>query len=295
MKLYQTLVRREFWEHRALWRAPAVMALLLVGVALFGRFEIGTRIALTAEQGQAIMGLTVWAVSLAIFAIAAVVLSFYLLDCLYAERRDRSVLFWKSLPVSDAATVLAKFAVAMLVVPLGVFVLALATDLVVRAILVARSGAGLLTGTFPIWDTRTWLQSQSLMLIGLVATLLWYAPLAAYLLAVSAWARRNVMMWSVLPPLVLVILERIALGSSHVSQFIAYRLSPAFPMMRGVDGNLATSVVSIHREQVISVPRLLGQIDIGAMFFNVPMLLGLVAAAVLLFAAIRVRRYRDDG
>ncbi len=295
MNVMPTLVRREFQEHRALWAAPLAMAVILVLVAVFGHFEMATMTALSADQARAIMGITVWAMSLAIFLIAGIVLSFYLLDCLYADRRDRSILFWKSLPVSDAATVLAKFAVALVVVPLGVFALALVTDLAVRGILTLRTGAGLMVEQFPLWDTRAWLQTQALLALLLAATLLWYAPLAAYLLVISAWARRNVVMWALLPPLVIALVERLALHTSRFWDFITDRMEPAFPVMAGVEAQVRASIVTIHREQVVSLPRLFEQIDVTSVFLNWQMLLGLVTAAVLLFVAIRLRRWRDDG
>ena len=295
MNVMPTLIRREFWEHRPLWRAPAIMAAILVLIAIFGRFQMGNMAALSTAQAGAILGITVWAMSLVIFAIAGIVLSFYLRDCLHAERRDRSILFWKSLPVSDAATVLSKFLVAMVVVPLGVFILTLATDLVVRGILSLQAGAGLMVEQLPLWDTGAWLQSQALLAVFLLASLLWYTPLAAYLLVVSAWARRNVMLWAILPPVVLALVERIALSTSYVWNFLADRLRPAFPTMEGIETQIRSSVVTIHRDQVVSLPRLYEHVDVTAIFFNWQMLLSLLAAAALLFAAIRLRRWRDEG
>lgn len=295
MNPFPILVRREFWEHRALWVAPLTTAVTLVLIAVFGHFEMATMTALSTDQARAILGITVWAMSLVIFLIAGIVLSFYALDCLYADRRDRSVLFWKSLPVSDAATVLAKFGVVMLVVPLGAYVLAVATDLVVRGILTLRTGAGLMVEQFPLWDTRAWLQTQALLALLLAATLLWYAPLAAWLLVISAWARRNVVMWALLPPLVIALVERLALHTSRFWDFITDRMEPAFPVMAGVEAQVRASIVTIHREQVVSLPRLFEQIDVTSVFLNWQMLLGLVTAAVLLFVAIRLRRWRDDG
>ena len=295
MNPFPILVRREFWEHRALWVAPLTTAVTLVLIAVFGHFEMATMTALSTDQARAILGITVWAMSLVIFLIAGIVLSFYALDCLYADRRDRSVLFWKSLPVSDAATVLAKFGVVMLVVPLGAYVLAVATDLVVRGILTLRTGAGLMVEHFPLWDTQAWLQTQALLATLLAASLLWYAPVAAYLLVVSAWARRNDMMWAVMLPLSLVLIERLALRSSYIADFITDRLEPAFPAMTGIEAQVRASLVTIHRDQVVSLPRLFEQLDASSVFFNWQMLLGLVATAALLYAAIRLRRWRDDG
>lgn len=295
MNTMPTLIRREFWEHRALWLAPLLTALPLVGTAMFGHFEMASMKALTADQARAILGISVWAMSVVIFMVAALVVTFYLLDCLYAERRDRSVLFWKSLPVSDASTVLSKFLVALVVVPAGVFLFAVATDLVVRGILTARTGAGLIAEEFPLWDTRAWFATQALLGIWVAASAVWYAPLAAWMLVISAWARRSVMLWTVLPPLLIALIERLALRTSHFWDFLADRLTPAFPALQGVGAELASQTVTIHRSKVVSLPRVFENLDLGAVFFNAPMLLGLVAAAVLLFAAIRLRRWRDDG
>lgn len=295
MNTMPTLIRREFQEHRALWLAPLLTALPLIGTAAFGHFEMASMTALTTAQARAIMGITVWAMSLVIFMVASLVISVYLLDCLYAERRDRSVLFWKSLPVSDAATVLSKFLVALVVVPVGVFLFAVATDLIVRGILTARTGAGLIAEQFPLWDTRAWLQTQALLGIWVAASAVWYAPLAAWMLVISAWARRSVMLWTVLPPLLIALIERLALHTTHFWDFLADRLTPAFPALQGVGAELMTQTVTIHRSKVISLPQVFEHLDVSAVFFNAPMLLGLVAAAALLYVAIRMRRWRDDG
>ena len=81
------------------------------------------------------------------------VLTFYLLDCLYAERKDRSILFWKSLPVSDAATVASKLLVALAVVPLGVYVVAILSDLLFSAIIAVRASFNHSQILIGAWDT----------------------------------------------------------------------------------------------------------------------------------------------
>lgn len=294
MKEMTTLVRRELWEHPSLWRAPLVMALLFLGLSVGGRFEVGAKSMLTLEQGTAVMGATVMVMGLMIFAIAGIVVVFYLLDCLFAERRDRSILFWKSLPVSDTATVLSKFLLAIVIVPLAVYALSVATDLMVRGILSLRAGSERVSLSFPLWDSATWFKSQALLFTSLVASMIWYAPLAAYLMLVSSWARRNVMLWAILPPFVVVVMERMALGTTHVFDFIADRLKPIMPLMHGIEGRFDDATVAFHKEKLPSTTKLLEQLDFGAMFFNAPTLLGLLAAAILLYLVIRLRRYRDD-
>jgi ABC-2 type transport system permease protein len=122
-----TLVRREFWEHRYLWIAPLVTAALLVVCALFAHGHIhidagdGADMAFSATQKLAASTIAQGVVFVALNLVMGFVVSFYLVDCLYAERRDRSIYFWKSMPVSDGLTVASKVLVAMVVVPLGVW------------------------------------------------------------------------------------------------------------------------------------------------------------------------------
>ena len=129
-----SLVRREFWEHRALWVAPAVVAALMVLGALFASVKYRAPHAdLSGDQGPW-NGMTLFAVmqgfvSSPLSLVTSIVLLFYLLDCLYAERKDRSILFFKSLPVSDGLTVLSKLLVALVIAPLGVYALGLLASL----------------------------------------------------------------------------------------------------------------------------------------------------------------------
>jgi len=120
------LVRRELWEHRALWIAPLIVAALMVVSA----FVASVKFRLThadmhdeGSEGMTMFSVMQGAVSMPLSLVTLIVLSFYLLDCLYAERKDRSILFWKSLPVSDNLTVLSKLLVALLVVARAVNIL----------------------------------------------------------------------------------------------------------------------------------------------------------------------------
>src|SRR3569832_3193 len=127
-KVMGTLIRREFWEHRSLWIAPLIMAVLMVLTVFplhIGQmdFECAPNFADPANRIGAFT-LMIWAHTEPQYLVMSLVSSFYLMDCLYAERKDRSILFWKSLPVSDATTVLSKFLVGVVVLPLGVYVLA---------------------------------------------------------------------------------------------------------------------------------------------------------------------------
>src|SRR2546429_6571427 len=127
------LVRRELWERRALWIAPLVVdGLMVCGAVVAGMKYHLTHGDMSGDDrpgGMAMFAVMQGAASTPLSVVSLIVVAFYLLDCLYAERKDRSILFWKSLPVSDDKTVLSKLLVALLVMPLGVFALGLLLSL----------------------------------------------------------------------------------------------------------------------------------------------------------------------
>src|SRR5207253_10482036 len=119
-----SLVRREFWEHRALWVAPAVVAALMVLGALFASVKYRAPHAdLSGDQGPW-NGMTLFAVmqgfvSSPLSLVTGIVLLFYLLDCLYAERKDRSILFFKLPPSADLTALLTLLLALLVTPPLG--------------------------------------------------------------------------------------------------------------------------------------------------------------------------------
>src|SRR5450432_2394715 len=106
MNTYIWLIRREFWENRAIWIVPAVLGVALTIAALFGRIDFG--VAVSAEQPRMIAPTVLLAYGFTFYAVMSIYSSSYSMECPYADRKDRSVPFWKSLPISDTATVLAK-------------------------------------------------------------------------------------------------------------------------------------------------------------------------------------------
>src|SRR5205807_2853636 len=105
MNEYAWLIRREFWENRAIWIVPAAIGAALTLAALFGNVQVP---GLSVPDAHVFSGVVLFGFGAAFFVVMNIYATWYLLDCLYAERKDRSVLFWKSLPISDTATVLAK-------------------------------------------------------------------------------------------------------------------------------------------------------------------------------------------
>jgi ABC-2 type transport system permease protein len=219
----------------------------------------------------------------------SVLLPYYLLDCLYAERKDRSILFWKALPVSDAQTVLSKLLVALAVIPLGVFVLTLFTDAAASGILAVRFHGSPLVRAFLRWDTQAWLFTQGLILGALVVVILWYAPLAAYLMLVSAWAKRSAFLWAVMPPLVAMLIEKIAFGTTYVARFLGYRLR--ISDLLGLNHGAGHAAIAAGEH----APAMLDRLKPFAALANVDLWLGLAGAAALVWLTIRIRRHQSDS
>jgi ABC-2 type transport system permease protein len=287
MNIQPILIRRELWEHRSLWIVPLVVAGLIVIAAMFPQAAVPIDRA-DLDQAQkhvALFAVFHSALTIPQFLLLAIILPFYLLDCLYAERKDRSILFWKSLPVSDAQTVLSKLIVALAVVPLGVYVLTLITDIAASGILAVRFRHSEILRPFMRWDTGVWLHTQGFILAALVMVMLWYAPLAAYLLLVSAWAKRNVTLWATVPPLLAIVVEKIAFHTHYLAQLLGYRLNCS---SLGIGRELAGKTE-------LPGPQALGEISAFAVLQNIDLWLGLAVTVALVWLTIRIRRHQTES
>jgi ABC-2 type transport system permease protein len=297
VRTFRTLVRREFWEHRSLWRAPlVVMALLLVSALLtHGTAKIDASDSIEWLDPQVrtnLFALAQWGLTIPHYLVMILLQSFYLLDCLYAERKDRSILFWKSLPISDNITVLSKLFVGGVVLPVGTFVLALLTDVLFTIIWDLRAVIGQ-TPDLVVWDTVAFLKTQAVMFLGLVVSILWYAPFWGTLLLASAVVRRNVLMWVTVVPLLAVILERLAFGTRWLQSFLNYRTYGIWGDLH-VESAILNSLRTVGGGQIVSIPEVFDRVHVGPAFVDIDLWLGLLFTAGCVFAAARVRRYRDD-
>jgi len=281
------LVRRELWEHRALWIAPLALEAVLAVCLMVGQINLDVPFADPAVSQRlrtSIFTIVFAGLAQPVFLVAAIVVGFYLLDALYAERRDRSILFWKSLPVSDELTVASKFAVAAVVVPLGALVLVTAGGLLFSAIMALRVPG-------PIgWNTYEWLRTELVLLLEIIIGVLWYAPIAGALLVFSAWVRKGPVLWATLVPVVAPIVERIGLGTHYIWKFEAYRMS-------GIWHKLGYGHESMfaHLQSLPPVGDILGAFDFRGAFTDLDLWLGVIAAVALAYTAARIRRFRDES
>jgi ABC-2 type transport system permease protein len=303
MNRFIWLVRREVWEHKAIWIAPLVVIGCLVLLVVTGNVHLGP---IGTMDGNAPFGefpretqlqllMIVYAgLALLVDMVMGIVAFFYALDSLYADRRDRSVLFWKSLPLSDLETVLSKFAVAAVVIPL----VSLAGAIVAQFVVAAGGSAKLAMSGISaavMWQPDAILGGITIAFLWCVTAILWYAPVIAYLMLASAWAPKAPFLWAVLPPVAIWVLERVVLYSQYIGDFITDRLFGLYRLLGSrSDAGAETGDPETGRE----VADKLSQIDlVGSLrdFYASPDLwLGIVAAALLLAAAMWLRRYRDE-
>ena len=269
-------VRRELWENRSIYIAPlAVAAVVMVGflISLIGlpRSVRALPALDPAHQREAVAMPYDFAAGL-IMGTALIVGVFYSLEALHGERRDRSILFWKSLPVSDLTTVLSKVTVPLVVLPLLSFAIIVVTQfimlLISTAVLLPR---GLAATT---WANFNLFQQSLIVLYGLVAIALWHAPIYGWALLVSGWVRRATFLWAILPLLAISFFEKITFNTSHFASMLKDRVL-----------GFAPEAFAFHAH---AVP----QLTPGRYLSTPGLWLGLVFAAVFIAAAIRLRRYR---
>jgi ABC-2 type transport system permease protein len=223
MNTLPLLLKREYWEHRGgfLW-TPIWVTGVTLAITVFGlvtaevfRSRAGVNVGFSLDMLRqhleakdyvdAGYGLDV--VQFVFGALPCVglffVLFFYLLGGLYDDRRDRSVLFWKSLPVSDSATVVSKALSAMLVAPLialAVSALAYLAFLLIVGLWLALHGLNILPAIAASHPLRTLWR----MFLTVPLDALWALPAIGWLLFWSAWARSKPFLWAVMLPILVV-------------------------------------------------------------------------------------------
>ena len=267
-------VKRELWENRSIYIAPlAVAAVTLLGylIATMGYALSTTNL---AQRRAALEEPYSFATALVMGA-AFLVSIFYSLDALHSERRDRSILFWKSLPVSDLTTVLSKASIPLIVLPLLSFAIVVATVSIMLVLTtLVLLGSGVSTAT--VWNPALFQMGLMLLYHLITVHVLWYAPFYGWLLLVSAWARRATFLWATLPPIAIGGIEKIAFRTSYFFDLLHYRFMGGGPEAAGPD-NFLDPMTQFMPGQFLGSPGLW---------------IGLLITALFLAAAVRLRRYQ---
>jgi ABC-2 type transport system permease protein len=274
-------VLREVWENKSIYIAPSIVSVVILLGALVSAGHLPERrrnaMVLDEVRRRAAIELPYNIVAMVLIVTAFIVGFFYCLDALYGERRDRSILFWKSLPVSDITTVVSKALVPLVILPPIIFAVAVVTQFIILLISSAVLTPSGLAGT--TWQNFNLLRESVVLFYGLIVIALWHAPIYGWALLISGIARRATFLWAVIPPIAIGIFEKITFNTSYFSSLLKNRLLGA--------GDTAFDF-QMHRS--ISVD--LGQLTPGRFLMTPGLWIGLIVAALFIAAAIRLRRYR---
>ncbi|MDH4256447.1 MAG: ABC-2 transporter permease [Gammaproteobacteria bacterium] len=299
------LLKREVLEHRAIYVMPIVLGLIVclsyitgqvtvsafdqaVDMAILGATNLGDKERAAALSVGLVATSSFFVFPMLIFSV------FYMLDSLYAERKDKSILFWRSLPVTDTETVLSKLMTALVVVPLVTFVVIVLTHLCVLVISSVWVGLRGADAWHLIWRAAPLFDTWAVTLIVLVALPLWLSPFAGWFLFVSAFTKRSPLLVAFLPIVVLPLLEKIFFRSSLFAEAIFER-SARMPIFGDLD---TAKLVLRDSEEMHAIAesgiRLLSLVDVGRFLAAPALWLGLAVCGLFIAAAIYVRRYRDE-
>lgn len=257
---YAWSLRRELWEHPSVWIAPVGAGAVAVLAFLAGRVSLVAAVQPVHAVASQPYDFAIGVVMLAAYVAAL----FYAVDALYGERRDRSILFWKSLPVSDLLTVLAKLTIPLLVVP----------------VITAVATTGALLVMLPLDPAHPPLVRTTALLLYHLLTVhtLWWAPLFGWLFLVSAWARRAPVVWALVPFFVVTVVERIAFGTAFTARLLQSRFLSTTPEAIVAHGKLPTDPMT--------------RMTPGPFFESFGLWVGVAITAVLIAVAVQLRRNR---
>jgi ABC-2 type transport system permease protein len=314
LKVDKTLIRRELWENRSLWMVPAVAAgiltvlsIYMVVAVLIGHSQTvnnvdlanGTHFQLDnmpdfrdADDDAVSMFVRMATYGLAFLfnLLMQIVVFFYLLDSLYAERRDRSVLFWRSMPVSDLRSVLAKLGTALISVTAITFVATVVFQLVLLVLFLIMGAS---VGTHPwalLAHPGAFLGAWLLLAYGLIVQAIWYLPFYGWYMLASSWAKKVPFLWAILVPAGAMFAE---LWVFHTGHFARMLLEYKLRWLQLALNFNPVDMRSLKHMDLGNGPAV-GLDNIGAILSSPSLWIGLVVAAAFVYGAIWLRRKRSE-
>lgn len=322
MKTMNWLIRRELWEHKGafFWAPVAVAGALLVMIgggflyAIFTtgqfQFQVGGDQVLAIDglpppmraRAAAIMASSYLAFATPLFLVLPVVVFFYCLAALYDDRRDRSILFWKSLPMSDEQTVLSKVAVALVVAPLATMTVGMASSLILLVLALAAGASKGVNLIAPVLADLNLYLSPLYLLSFLPLYIIWALPTVGWLLLVSSWARSKVFLWAVGIPLVTLAL--MAWFDFLIGRFAGLEIGFKWfgeQVVARILGGLVPGIwfseaeLQLLKQQSDGFD---GGVVLGVSYGTLAspaVWVAALAGCAMIYGAMRLRRWRDEG
>ncbi len=314
MNTFSALIKREILDgQNGMIKAPLIFAVFAIGIVLITAIAFGPRLefddvfvngehvtlgdqiskALETEKGQqdisAAVTITYWASASLPWIVLPFVIFFGLLATLYEERRDRSILFWKSMPVADWQEVLAKFVTLVFIAPVITFVIVVATQIVIALILsvfVLFQGGPVME----MWPLGLMISSWASFFPDYLLWALWASPLLAWLLFVSSYANRMPLLWAIVPIAAIGAVEGIVMKTTNFLEWIGWHLARG--VVEAQYGHLMHGDVDIDGPRdVYDVVLGASSFDMYAFSFGTPQFwLGLVIAGAFIYGAIEMRK-----
>ena len=320
MNTFKWLLKREFWEHKGgfFWMPLIVGGIMTLFIAVSLLIAV-----LGVKDGMQINGVAVSnlanvvgpeqkadfaarlvsgyaGLSMPILLALSVCIFFFCLGALFDERKDRSVLFWKSLPVSDRATVLSKVAMALGVGPaIAVVISAFTAILAGLLICIAAAAAGVNIFGEVLSNAGIYLAPVQLAaLVPIYA--LWALPTIGWLLMVSAWSRTKPLLWAIGVPLLTATLL------SWINRMFQFSWDMGW-FWKNIIGRLLASVVpgswlgetaqSLPSEDTVRASSAMSDLLTHSwqLLGGANIWIGVALGVAMIYAAIRLRGWRDEG
>ena len=317
MNRLMALVKREFWENKGAFRTTPLaiggiyIVLSLMFIITFNHFDnefqsLKELIRFIAQQDTGLRSQIIYAVTISVIPslftlVLAFVVFFYLLGSLYDDRKDRSILFWKSLPASDTLTMASKLLAAMVLAPLIFWVIYVLTHIVIMLIF---SIVVLSLGENP-WTLFLGLgnpfKGWSMVLLSYMAQSIWALPFYGWLMLVSAFAPRIPLLFAILPPVVVAVLQiwieflRTFTLKKNLFGVIGEWVANS-PLIMSVDDHGRDSLeVALGAPLTDTFGHEVTVANMLDRLFSTHMLIGLAVAAVFLAAALWLRRRATES
>ena len=307
MNSFKALIKREYWESKgSMFYTPAIMAVFFAGIMILGTltgdtvvsndggsFSLLEKLPMAVEHFDKIdeeertraVQIGLYAPRILFGFVMFIICLFYCLGSLYDERKDKSILFWKSLPISDTATVLSKFVAVTVLIPVLYFAVIAVFQMFLLVFGTVLGWFGGSSGV-TIWASSNLFGVLFNSLFSLIVASLWMAPIWAWLMFASAWAKKVAFLWGTLPIFMIAIAEGWIFHSANFMEMIGERIGMGFVTLNSDMHYLVGDADMFDGREVSHWYEVLMQSGFW---------IGLLVAAAFLAGAIYTRRYRDES